>query len=70
MDKGNACSETSTLPVCRWPLIEGNPAARSALTASKIWRPNFEMLGACIGSAWSYMKKELVLDHEMMQAAF
>jgi hypothetical protein len=40
--------------------MEDKPAARSALRASKIWRPNFEMLGACIGSAWSYMKKELV----------
>ncbi len=64
-DRGNACSEISTLPVCRWPLMEGTPAARSSLRASRIWRPNFEMLGACMGSAWSYMQKELVTSRKL-----
>jgi len=57
MDRGNASSDTSTLPLCKWPPIDGTPARRSALSASKIWRPNFAMLGACMGSAWSYMRE-------------
>ena len=66
IDIGKSCSEISTLPVCKWPLMEVNPAARSALMASRICRPNFEMLGACIGSAWSYLKMDLVRCREVV----